>query len=517
MIFKEKVAIIDIGSNTIRLVVYGIDSNYDYIELLNIKTPARLSQFLESDDQGQKWMNQAGIDRLVEALNSFKQAAESLEANQIKSMATAAIRQSANQAEIFQQVQAKTGLTIELISEEGEALFGQYAVTHTMITPTAVTIDIGGGSCEITYFEDKQPIHFHSFPFGVVTLKEKFFKDKDHNDPEAIDELRAYVKKAFKSLDWLRQAQVPIIAIGGSARNIANVHQLASNYPMAGIHGYHMSKETLQETLDLFVTSTEDEMRDIEGLSNDRTDIIIPANLVFLELFRVVKATCFLISSQGLREGIILKYINNNYNTPLDNDQIRARTIRNLIRDLPVNTLGADQQVKFILKLYQELNRHQLMAYSFDQQEELEYAAILYRFGEFISPEADSQHTFYLLSNMNLFGFSHHKRLRLALLASYRNKSLFKRYLEDFKSWFSDEEIQDLQKLGGLLKFASGLNDSKTAVIEDIQLEATKDHNYLLKIYHHGPALAEYYRTHRYAKHLERALDGKLELKFIDI
>lgn len=514
--YKEVVGVIDIGSNTIRLVIFGLDEQYNYIEIQNIKTPARLSQYLITDKDGENpQMSQDGIDKLIEALISFKAVAESFNVAQILPMATAAVRQSVNKASILEQVKEATGLDINLVSEEEEASYGQYAITHSTVVNDAITIDIGGGSCEITYYEDKNMVQYHSFPFGAVSLSKQFFQDKDHNDPNAIEAVQEYVRKQFKQFDWIKKAKLPIVAIGGSARNIANVHQRLVDYQMAGVHGYSMDEDDIEETLNLFISTDIDDMTDIEGLSADRRDLIIPANIVFLELFKVVKAKTFQLSSQGLREGIILKYINQTYNSPLDNQLIRVRSIRQVVRDFPINTVGSQIIVDIIISLYQQLCNLGLLTYSYETQEEIEFAAYIYRFGGFISPEADSQHTFYLLSNMNLMGFSHPKRLRLALLASYRNRSLFKQYLTNYENWLTDDEISDLEVLGGVLKFSSALNDSKTGPIEDLKLYRTKDNNYKLDIYHSAPVIAEKYRSMRHAKHFERALDGDLEIEFI--
>lgn len=513
--YKEKLAVIDIGSNTVRLVIFGINDRFHMTELINIKTPARLSQHLEMIDD-EAVMTQAGVDKLVETLVSFKQVTDDHKVDKIIPIATAAIRQSSNQSDILAKVEAHTGWKLEVVSEKGEATIGQYAIMHSTSIRDAITIDIGGGSCEITWFEDKKMKEFHSFPFGNVSLKERFFSGKDHNDAEAMEALRKYVSKQFKQFDWIKKTKLPIVAIGGSARNMTLVHQRAVQYPIAGVHGYHLLKENLEMTLDLFTSTPLSKMDDIDGLSSDRIDIIIPANLVFLELMNAVKAPHVMISTSGLREGIALMYINQTYHTPIDTDLVQARAINHVIDTFPINPKGAQLRVDFSLSLYQQLCNLGLLEYNYARQELVEFSAYLYLFGGFISNEAESQHTFYILSNMNLLGFSHSNRLRLALLSSYRNRSLYNQYLDDFPNWFSEDNVEELQKLGGVIKFSQSLNDSQTAPINKLIIERLEDGNYCLNIYHHGPIVAEKYRAERHFKHLERALDGDLILQYID-
>lgn len=512
--YINNLAILDIGSNTIRLAIYGIDHQYNFVEIQNIKTPARLSQYIEEDKSGQYMMTEDGVQVLLQAVKSFKAVADKFQVEEIIAVATAAIRQSANQAEILQRVFQETGVEIRLISGEEEATYGQYAITHSTSINDAVTVDIGGGSCEVTLYHDKTMVASHSFPFGAVSLSRQFFQGKDHNDPEAMKALSKYVRKEFKSQDWLKKANLDIVAIGGSARNVAYVHQRSLSYPMGGLHGYQMRPNEIEETLEIFKQTPLHHMENIDGLSTDRIDIIIPATLVFVELMNVVASEYFCLSTQGLREGIVLKYINNNYNYPLDSDLIRVRSIRQIVRDFPINTIGSQIQVDLAISLYRQLCDLGLFEYDYEIQEELEFAAYLYRFGGFIGEEADSQHTFYLLSNMSLLGFSHRKRLRLSLLSSFRNRSLYRQFLDDYEGWLSDDEMKELELLGSLLKFSTALNDSKTGPINHLALRRDDKHHYHLDIQHEGIAVAEKYRVARHRKHFERILDGDLTIQF---
>ena len=512
---NDRVALIDIGSNTIRLVLYSIDDLYNFTETHNVKTPARLSQYIDHST-GKAMMSQEGIDILIEALTSFLAITDQFEIKYIYPMATAAVRQSANNQDILKQVKEATGLEIQIVSEEDEAGYGAYAIIHSTTIDSTVSVDIGGGSCEVTLIKDNEIIDFHSFPFGAVSLSKQFFTGKGHNDPEAIAQVRSFVRKQLKSFNWLKKAKLPVTAIGGSARNVANVYQRQVKYPMAGLHGFYMSDDYLHETMDLFINTDYDQMKNIDGLSTDRIDLIIPATIVFEELTNAVKTDQFIISTQGLREGIILKHINDHYNYPVDSHLIRTRSIRHVIRELPVNTYGIQINIDLAIKLYTQLTRLGCLEYSYELQELVEFGASLYRFGEFISGDADSQHTFYILSNMDLLGFSHHRRLKLALLASYRNRSLYSQYLEDFAGWLTPEEIDLFEKIGGLLKFANALNDSRTGPIIKIDLYRDDNGTFVLNVYHSGPIVAEYYKTQRHKKHLERALDGDLEIHYIN-
>lgn len=129
-------------------------------------------------------MSEQGINILLETLKSYKKILDDYEVSDIYAAATAAVRQATNNTEIIDRMKKETGITINLLSEEQEAFFGFLAVAHSMDTPSAVTIDIGGGSTEITLFENKTLQKSISFPFGTVSLKQKFVSGDIINDEE---------------------------------------------------------------------------------------------------------------------------------------------------------------------------------------------------------------------------------------------------------------------------------------------------------------------------------------------
>lgn len=508
----ERIGLIDIGSNTVRLVIFETDAYYNLYELQNIKTPARLYLYLSED----KILNQEGINKLTEIMHSFKQVAIQYEVDTLMPVATAAIRQSKNQQEILDHIKEETGIKITLLAEEQEAYYGNYAVLHSINQPNGVTIDIGGGSTEITYFEDKKLVHTTSFPFGVVTLEEMFFAGKAHNDSKAIKKAINFIQEQFSSLPWIQEKNVPIIAIGGSARNIANIHQRMIDYPLAGIHGYQMTKDDLKKTLDTLEKLDTDELNDLDGLSRDRTDIILPANLVFNALFDAVKASAFIFSNKGLREGVIMEYLNIHHNHPFDLHEMRKQTIERTARLYNIHPMVARQRVSIADKLFSVLANEEILKTNDYWKNNLRSGSYLYYLGSYIDNDAQSQNTFYIISNSNLAGFNHKDRVVLSLLASYKNKSLLKQYIKDIKDWFTDEEMTLLQQLGGIIKFSEALNDSHVNVVKDLTIEKTDNQTYMLRIVHQGDILAEEYRANRQKKHLERILDAKLDIQFIE-
>ena len=506
----KRIGLIDIGSNTVRLVLFEYSKETGLREIQNIKTPARLAGYLTEDN----FMEEEGINLLVDILQSFKLIAEKYDVADLHPVATAAVRNSTNMEEIIKRVKDELDIDVKVISGKEEAYYGFHAVTHTISTHDAVTIDIGGGSTELTFFEDKELIYSTSIPYGVVTLQEMFFEGRAHNDREAIREARRHIKEELGKVRWLSKRRVPILAIGGSARNVARIHQSMVNYPIAGVHGYSLQRDGLDDVMDILRSTDGDDLDDIDGLSRDRSDIILPSLLVFQILYDIVDAREFKFSRKGIREGLAMSLIAKDEPEAFNKYKIYEDAMDQLANDFKLNPETAAKRTEITERVYHELNRHDLLTISKHDKYLLKNAAKIFYLGDFIDRDATSQHTFYLLANSNINGIVHRDRVRLALIASFKNKTLLKFYAEDV-GWFDDEDIKLLLDLGSILKFSNALNISHTNIVHDLYLDENKN-GFELTVEYKGDPIAEEYQASRQKKHIEKILGEKLEIKFIE-
>ncbi len=506
----KRIGLIDIGSNTLRLVLFEYTEETGLREIQNIKTPARLAGYVTEDHL----MKEEGIDLLINILRSFMLVADKYSVTDIYPVATAAIRNSSNVDEIVKRVKEELDIDIKVITGKEEAYYGFHAVTHTISNPDAVTIDIGGGSTELTFFEDKELIYSTSIPYGVVTLQEMFFEGKAHNDEGAIREALNHIKEELGKVRWLSKRRVPILAIGGSARNVARIHQSMINYPIAGVHGYSLQRDGLDAVMDVLRNTDADDLDDIDGLSRDRSDIILPSLLVFQTLYDIVDAKEFKFSRKGLREGLAMSIIAEEKPYAFNKYKIYEDAMDELANDFKLNAETSAKRTEITERLYHELNRHDLITISKHDKYLLKNAAKIFYLGDFIDRDATSQHTFYLLANSNINGIVHRDRVRLALIASFKNKTLLTFYADDV-GWFDDEDIKLLLDLGSILKFANALNISHTNIVHDLYLSEQED-EYLLTVEYKGDPIAEEYQASRQKKHIEKILNKKLAIKFTE-
>ncbi len=511
MLMKNwKTAIIDIGSNTIRLVLYAYSENEGLHEFGNIKTVARLRTYLLPNGE----MSEEGIQLLADTLNSFREILADYHVTDIKAAATAAVRQAINNEVIISRMEQETGIKIDILSEEEEAYYGFIAIAHSMDTPSAVTIDIGGGSTEITLFINKKLQNTFSFPFGTVSLKQKFVSNSIINETER-EKIRAFVTEQFSSLAWILKLGLPIIAIGGSARNIAQIHQQKHDYPLSGIHQYEMKRSELVELRDYLTEFSFDQLKQLDGLSSDRADIIVPALEVFIALMSVVDSQSFQISKKGLREGLIISRVMRGNAKAYDKYNVFNESAKRLTKAYGRKEEEVETLVQLTEQLYMECCHLQFFEYSKQDLELLKKAANVYSIGEYIEVDSSSQHTFYLIANQSIEGLSHVDRVKLALLASYKNRDYFQRFAQPYETWISKEELKRLRDFGAILKFVYALNMTKRNVVKKIVVEK-KGNGILIEIVTSERAVAEMAQAEKQKKHIERVFKKNVELIFIE-
>ncbi|PWU66861.1 Ppx/GppA family phosphatase [Gracilibacillus dipsosauri] len=503
---KQYYAIIDIGSNTMRLVIYLREKGGRLKEVENVKAVARLRTFLDTNNQ----LTNAGIDKLIMTLLSFKHVLATYDLKEIVCVATATIRQAENQQDIQAIVKEKTNLHMRILSEKEEAFYGFLAVVNSTSIETGITVDIGGGSTEVTYFRKRELVESHSFPFGALTLKEFF--QKDIPTYEELEKLHHFLSKEFHHLPWLVGKEVPLIAIGGSARNLVQIEQNLKKYPLAGLHQYKMYDTDIQTVSHYLTSRNKEELLKVEGLSKDRADIIIPAIEVFHTLYQTIQADCFILSRKGLRDGVFFEQLSKEMGSLLF-PNVLEDSIQELINDYNLDPKQIIHVQYLTRRLFHYLKDNGVIHLSKKDWSLLKRASYLCHLGEYIDAEASAQHTFYLLANRTIDGLMHRERLMIALISSYKNNTLFKQFIKPYKTWFLKEERKKLRHLGAILKFTYCLDATRRQIVTDLSITRKQD-RFIFELECIGDWSPEEYQAEKQKKHLEKIVKTDIELIF---
>ncbi len=284
-------AIIDIGSNSIRLVVYGGPPRIP-ATLFNEKVMAGLGRSLDATGA----IAPQAIDAAARALARFKRLADVMQVDRLRTVATAAVRDASNGGVLLDRA-AALGLTVELLPGEQEAEAAALGVLSAIPDADGIVGDLGGGSLELTRIADGEVRDRASFPLGVLRL------GAVHDGKGALGR---YVKDQLGRAPWIGKARdLPLYLVGGSWRALARLDMALSGYPLPIVHQYVMAPSAAPRLARTVAASARDQLRLVPSLSGSRIATLGEASALLAILVKELGTRSLVVSAYGLREGLL--------------------------------------------------------------------------------------------------------------------------------------------------------------------------------------------------------------------
>lgn len=460
----ERVAFIDLGSNSVRFVIYEISRTGSYRLIYQEKESIRLSENM----WGKGALTEEAMERALQSLQSFVHMAKVMEVDHIRSVATAAVRLATNGEEFIQQVLEKAGLELECISGEEEARLGFLGVINTIGLKNFVIFDLGGASTEVTLVKNRQIEQSVSIPIGALTLTGTYQKGGEFTDKEYQRMVQA-IKKTIATHKWLKNAKMPLLGIGGTARNIAKMDQRKLSYPITKIHSYEIPYHRFMELLDDVRSKPLEQRKKINGLSSERADIIIAGMTIVQELFNYVNSKTLVVGGSGLREGLFYDYYGHHYlgGNPIIED-ILTHSAENILLDMTKHELV---HAKYIATLADTLFVKWRLLHKGDTilRRCLKVAALLHDIGKRVNYYSHARHGCYMLVNSNLYGMSHVEQAFSAFLVMNSHGLTPKEYKTFLYGKLLDDEQRTVgKKLSLILAIAEALDESHEQLISAV-------------------------------------------------
>ena len=306
----KKIASIDIGSNTVRLLILEFDENRNFQILVSRRVITRLGEGMDIHGK----LMEPRMSATLSALSTFQQDCLDHGNPPLHAVATSAVREASNGKEFVRLAQEATGIEIEIIPWEEEArltLEGVFwKIPHQ--NRKILTLDIGGGSTEFILSEGKNIVGFCSSPLGVVRLTERFI----HQHPVDNVEYKNLVKHLRNELQAIKKklsAFMPQVLIGtaGTVTTLAALRKNIYPYDPERIHGALLPRQDVETLLQDLKEKSLIERLELKPLEPGREDLIIAGTVIVLETMRAFQCDPLLVSEYSLREGIILKTLKN--------------------------------------------------------------------------------------------------------------------------------------------------------------------------------------------------------------
>jgi len=405
----KRVTVIDIGSNSVRMVIYEKTSRFAFHLLNESKSKVRLSQDAYQNNGN---LQDEPMQRTFDALRDFLTISASFKSRKTLCVATSALRDAPNKKTFLQRVKKELKLDIKIIDGTKEAYYGGIACANLLSRQNnALTIDIGGGSTEFSIINEKNVTNTISLNLGTVRLKELFF------DNGSVDKAIEYIDEKLEELNSIDIST--IIGIGGTYRALSNAIMKNQNYPLSKLHAFESSSSEFKSFISAVLNANESQLKSL-GIKSDRFDVIKPGALILDRLLKKLSVNKLITSGVGVREGV---YLADLLRTSKDKFPDNYNTSVRYLLDSHVNENNYSNQLN---KLSKKLFDLTCEYFSIDNsyRYELGIAAKLYPIGSNIHFYSKNKHSYYLIQSALEYGFTHKQILLIATLNRYAKRKL---------------------------------------------------------------------------------------------
>ena len=459
----QRIAAIDIGSNSIRQIVADVSSDGEIRIVDEMKAAPRLGSGLVETGR----LDEANMNTASEALMRMATLARQLGAKRIEVVATSAVRDAMNGGAFLARVRRETGLkTRVLVGEEEARLAFRSALAHFELgRGRSVVMDIGGGSLELALAAEGLVERLISFPFGAIRLTEEFLLGK--NGEKGVKKLRKHVRaeirKTLPVRDW-RGAQV--IGSGGTFTNLAGMYLARHGKRVGSVHGTLIPRVDVEHILEQLSDMTPDERLQVEGLNAGRADIIVAGLAVAAEVMARVEPRELAASAYGIREGLLLETARV---VPViaDPGEARERSVIGFAERCHYEEPHSRHVQRLSLQLFDALGAR--LGCEPRERQILSDAALLHDVGYHINYEDHHKHSFHLIRHADLPAMPPEEQVVIALVARYHRGAEPRRKHRD---WFAlDRETRErVKRLSAIIRVADGFDRGHVGAVDRIKV-----------------------------------------------
>ncbi len=456
------IGVIDVGSNTARLVVFDASRRGAIRAVYEAKEVPRLG--LRTGPDGR--LSDAAVERGVAALRRFAKIVRQRELPRTIAVATSAVRDAPNGADFLRAVERSSGILLRTISGAEEARYGYLGIAGAWELRDDLVCDLGGGSLQLVEVVRGRPRTSGSVPLGVLRLSQRFLA---HDPPKKreMDDLRDHVRRALKAAFGPLVVKSPgLYVVGGTVRALARAAIDFRGWPIGRVHGYPLFDHDVEALGELLEEMSADKRRAIPGIGSDRADVVVAGVVVLQELLRATGADRIRVSGTGIREGIALEAIG--AALPASATELADRSVAAAAESFAVDVAHAREVADAARGLFEVLGSRE--KWGAREALALRVAAGLHDAGTAIDLWRHAHHSGYLIRNYPILGLDQ-REILLASMAAYLHEggSLPSEWKRRFQPVLDADDLDLARRLGAVLEVAellAGLRPRFTAVAD---------------------------------------------------
>jgi len=465
--FPLRVAGIDIGSNAIRLLIAEFDSLGNYQTIESDRMAVRLGHGVFVSGK----LRDSAIDAAISALGHFKNTCEQHGVHTLRIVATSAVREADNEEEFCSRVKEELNLDVEVITGSEEAILIHTAIRSKVLMGRSrwISIDVGGGSVEVSLVDSEGIILSESHPIGSVRLLEEL-SEIGNEDKRFKKLLAEYISNLKLPIAAHRYRPAGIIATGGNIETLAKITNSQSSPDISSI-----TLSSLRSAIEAISKLSYKQRMEQLGLKKDRADVILPAAMVYEKISTLAGADEIIVPFVGVRDGIVIDLF----------DRITSSSDNVIRQTNQLNSSCLTLGRKFFFDELHALQVQFLSLSIFDQVQEylnldsadrhiIGAASLLHDIGCFISEKRHHKHSYYIVANSEILGLDYQELQIVASTIRFHRKS--EPNIRHFEYAVLPEEDQyRMIRFTGILRLADSLDREHMQRVKSIKIENTDD------------------------------------------
>lgn len=480
---EEIVGFIDIGTNAIRLLVVRINPNYSYTVISQEKEVVRLGE-QEFEDHILKI---EAMERAIFVCGKFMELAKTYGAHNIIAVATSATREAKNQTVFLENLKRQTGLTVRVISgqEEAKLIWLGVASGIDIGDQKAIFIDLGGGSTEVSIANQHELFYVNSLKLGAIRLTSQFVGE-GWTGPIKIETYRWMKRYACEKIETVkpRVLQYGVRLAWGSSGTMINLAEVSNKlFKKDNSDDLVLTRKNLKKIATVLCWLPLEERRKVPAINPDRADIIVAGAAIIEAIMEQFGLEEIHVSHRELRDGLLVEYLSRIEGfRQLQQTPARSRSVLHLGRSCNFDEKHAETVTALALNLFDSAKEIGLHNMGDKEREMLRYAATLHDVGDFLSFNDHHMHSYYIINNAGLLGFSRQEIKIIANIARFHRKKL------PSKKALRSEEIDEESKevvilLSTFLRLAEKLDRSHGGLVKKAEFTRESKDHVLLKFY----------------------------------
>lgn len=464
-----RLAALDIGSNSIRLVVAEAKPGGQYRILDEERESTRLGRSLSANGL----LDEPSMEASIAALRRFQSIAAGLGVEHLHAIATCAVREATNGEEFCKRVSEQLGLSIEVISAEKEADLAFHSVRRRfdLAGKNTLLADIGGGSTEIVLASGDLIESIYTTNLGAVRLAQKFGGGQSMAGDDFVRMEQWIDRQLKKRTDKVALAPHLLIGSGGTFTALANMVMSSKGKSRLPVAGAQISRAELRHLIDRLRKLSVKQRREVPGLSPDRADIIVPGLAVIDRIMKRFKVNLIQVHSYGVRDGLLLSMIERMQVGEAAADPDDIAQIERFASACGVELEHSRHAAKLSTEIYEGLS--ELFELKPEDVRLLDAAARMQDVGYLINYEGHHKHSYHLILHSRLEGFRPEQLEIIANVARYHRGAEPKQKHDNFGR-LSKRDQRRVQSMAAILRIAGGLDRTHNQTVHSARITGGK-------------------------------------------